>query len=299
MGHLPVLESTIQKIHEWLKEIAGGLGFPNEKAAYAALRATLHALRDRLPPQNAVQLGAQLPLVIRGTYYEGWNLSAERSRVRHKQDFLDIVGTGLKAHDELRDYERVTRIVLATITKHLSSGETEKLRRTLPKEIRALWPSERELGPPATAPSPRAKEVKMKVREAMSKKVTWVSPELTLRQAAKKMRDLDVGCLPVGKDDRLVGMITDRDIACRAVAKGWDPEKKTVKEAMSKGIVYCFDDQDMDQAAEIMEHKQLHRLPVLNRQKRMVGILSLGDLALHASSQLSGEVVEAVSRHAA
>ncbi len=139
----------------------------------------------------------------------------------------------------------------------------------------------------------------MKVKEAMSKKVTWVTPELTLRRAAKKMRDLDVGCLPVGKDDRLVGMITDRDIACRAVAKGWDPEKKTVKEAMSKGIVYCFDDQDMNQAAELMEQKQLHRLPVLNRRKRMVGILSLGDLALHAPNRLSGGVVKGVSRHTA
>ncbi len=139
----------------------------------------------------------------------------------------------------------------------------------------------------------------MKVKEIMSQKVTWVSPDLSLKSAARKMRDLDVGCLPVGKDDRLIGMVTDRDIACRAVAKGSDPAKATVADAMSKGITYCFDDQEVTEAAELMEKKQIHRLPVLNRDKRMVGILSVGDLALHASHELTGEVVEAVSRHAA
>jgi CBS domain-containing protein len=298
MNHLPVLESTIQKTHEWLKEITEGLGFPNQKAAYAALRATLHALRDRLPLQNAVQFGAQLPLVIRGAYYEGWSPVAEPSRIRHKQDFLDIMGSDLKAHDELRDYERVARIVLVTIAKHLSPGERDKVLRTLPKEIRELWMPQPEAGS-SIQPSQKAQQVKMRVKDAMSKNVTWVGPELTLRQAARKMRELDIGCLPVGKDDRLIGIITDRDIACRAVAKGWDSAKKTVKEAMSKDVVYCFDDQDVAQAAEIMEKKQVHRLPVLNRRKRMVGILSLGDLALNAPNELSGEVVEAVSRRAA
>jgi CBS domain-containing protein len=130
----------------------------------------------------------------------------------------------------------------------------------------------------------------------MSKKVTWVGPELTLDQAAKKMLDLDIGCLPVGQNDRLVGMITDRDIACRAVAKGLEPGKTTVDDAMSKGISYCFEDEEVGQAAQLMEKKQIHRLPVLNREKRMVGILSLGNIALRASHELTGEVVEAVSR---
>jgi CBS domain-containing protein len=139
----------------------------------------------------------------------------------------------------------------------------------------------------------------MRVQEIMSKKVTWVSPDLSLEQAAQKMRDLDIGCLPVGNADRLVGMITDRDIACRAVAKGSDPAKTTIGNTMSKGVTYCFDDQDVTEAAQLMEKKQIHRLPVLDRNKRMVGILSLGDVALHASHELTGEVVEAVSRHAA
>lgn len=139
----------------------------------------------------------------------------------------------------------------------------------------------------------------MQVREIMSKKVTWIGPDTSLQAAAKKMRDLDVGCLPVGKNDKLVGMITDRDIACRAVARGRDPAKTMIARVMSKGITYCFDDQDIKDAAHLMEKKQIHRLPVLNREKRMVGILSVGDLALHASNRLTGEVVEAMSRHAA
>ncbi len=139
----------------------------------------------------------------------------------------------------------------------------------------------------------------MHVREIMSKQVAWVGPEMPLREAAKKMRDDDVGCLPVGKDDRLVGMITDRDIACRAVAAGRSISKTTVGDAMSKGISFCFDDQDVKEAAQLMEKKQIHRLPVLNRNKRMVGILSIGDLALHVPHDLTGEVVEAVSRHPA
>jgi len=282
MSKLPVLDSTIQKTHEWLKEITDRLGFPNEKAGFAALRAVLHALRDRLPQENAVGLGAQLPMVIRGMYYEGWDLQKEASRVRHQQEFFDLVAAELKGHTELRDARRVTKIVLGVLGSHLDAGEKEKLLRTLPKDLRELWVGE----PP-------------KVREIMSTDVTWVGPDMSLQDAAKKMRDLDIGCLPVGKDDRLIGMITDRDIACRAIAEGDDPARTPISDAMSKGVTYCFDDQDVGEAAHLMEKKQIHRLPVLNRQKRMVGMLSLGDIGLHASRELTGEVVAAISQHPA
>jgi CBS domain-containing protein len=279
---LPVLDSTIQKTHEWLKEITDRLGFPNEKSAFAALRAVLHALRDRLPQQNAVELGAQLPMVIRGMYYEGWDFHKEPTRVRHQQEFFDLVADELKEHTELRDTRRITRIVFAVLGKHLDAGEKEKVLRTLPQDLRDLWVAE----PP-------------KVREIMSKNVTWVGPDISLQEAARTMRELDIGCLPVGKDDRLIGMITDRDIACRAVAEGEDPARTPISEAMSKGVTYCFDDQDVREAARLMEKKQIHRLPVLNRQKRMVGMLSLGDIGLHAPHELTGEVVAAISQHPA
>jgi len=137
----------------------------------------------------------------------------------------------------------------------------------------------------------------MQVSELMSKKVEWVSPTLPLRQAAQKMRDLDIGCLPVGENDRLVGMITDRDIACRGFAGTKASVRATVRVAMSSGITYCFDDQDVSDAAHLMEEKHIRRLPVLNRQKRMVGILSMGDISQHSSARLSAEVLKAVTMH--
>lgn len=280
MNRLPVLDSTIQKTREWLKDVTDGLGFPNEKAAFAALRAVLHSLRDRLPQPNAVQLGAQLPMLIRGMYYEGWDPLKEPSRIRHQDEFFNLVAAELKEHAELRDARRVTKVVFGVLANRLDAGEKEKLLRTLPKDLRELWAAERP-----------------KVREIMSREVTWISPDVSLQDAAKRMWELDIGCLPVGKDDRLVGMITDRDIACRAVAQGDDPAKTPISAAMSQGVIYCFDDQDVGEAAHLMEKKQIHRLPVLNRQKRMVGMLSLGDISLHASHELTGEVVEAISQH--
>ena len=137
----------------------------------------------------------------------------------------------------------------------------------------------------------------MQVSQLMSKKVEWISPTLSLQEAARKMRDLDIGCLPVGENDRLVGMITDRDIACRGVADGKAGPKTVVRDAMSAGISYCFNDQEVSEAAHLMEEKQIRRLPVLNRQKRMVGMLSMGDISQHASGKVSAEVLKAVTKH--
>ena len=139
----------------------------------------------------------------------------------------------------------------------------------------------------------------MYVREIMSPKVEWVTEDITLQDAAKKMKKLRIGCLPVkaGKSDKLLGMITDRDITCRAVADGADPTITLVGEIMSKSAVYCFDDQDVGDAAQIMEAKKVHRLPVMDHAENMIGMLSLTDLALYASRDLSAEVLEAVSKY--
>lgn len=111
------------------------------------------------------------------------------------------------------------------------------------------------------------------------------------------MREFDIGALPVGENDRLIGMVTDRDIAVRAVANGRDPSKLTAREVMSTGNVYCRDDEDLEDAVRIMEQKQIRRLPVIDDKKRMVGMLSLGDISHSASRQLTGEEVAAVSEH--
>jgi CBS domain-containing protein len=137
----------------------------------------------------------------------------------------------------------------------------------------------------------------MKVKDAMHKGVEWVAPQEPVADVAKKMRDLDIGAIPVGENDRLIGMVTDRDIACRGVANGGDCARLTARDVMSKGILYCNETEELEDAMRIMEQKQVRRLPVINDRKRMVGMLSLGDIAHAASHELSGEVTAAVSAH--
>jgi CBS domain-containing protein len=138
----------------------------------------------------------------------------------------------------------------------------------------------------------------MMVREVMTKDVRLVDPSTTLKHAAQLMRDGDFGLLPIGENDRLVGTVTDRDITVRCVAAGKDPGSTTVREAMSEGVVYCFEDQDVDEVAALMGDRQVRRLPVLSREKRMVGIVSLGDLALDdTADDEAGEALSEISQH--
>lgn len=119
----------------------------------------------------------------------------------------------------------------------------------------------------------------MQVKECMTEHVEVGSPDMTICDAAKKMREGDFGVLPIGENDRLVGMLTDRDIVVRAIAEGIDPEQTSVRDIMTPNVLYCFEDQTLEEVAENLGRNQIQRLPVLNRQKRLVGILSLGDLA--------------------
>lgn len=137
----------------------------------------------------------------------------------------------------------------------------------------------------------------MKVRKMMHKGVEWVSPDATVAELAKKMQQFDIGAIPIGENDRLVGIVTDRDIALRALADGRDPAKLTARDVMTKGIIYCRDDEDVDEAARIMESKQVRRLPVIDANKRMVGMITLGDVSHAASPKIAGEVTKAVSAH--
>jgi CBS domain-containing protein len=137
----------------------------------------------------------------------------------------------------------------------------------------------------------------MQVQQCMTKDIKLIDPDMTLREAAGLMRQQDTGFLPVGENDRLVGTLTDRDIAVRAVCEGKDPNTAKVREAMSEHIVYCFDDQDTAEAADLMAQKQIRRLAVLNHDKRLVGVVSLGDLAGRAQDQDSSEhALEGVSK---
>ncbi|HEX7076293.1 MAG TPA: CBS domain-containing protein [Hyphomicrobiaceae bacterium] len=135
----------------------------------------------------------------------------------------------------------------------------------------------------------------MKVSEVMHPGVHWVEPGTPILEIAKLMRDQDIGSLPVGENDRLVGMVTDRDIVCRGLAEGFDCSTMTARDVMSSGIIYCRDSEELEDAVRIMEQHEVRRLPVINDQKRMVGILSLGDISHAAPRQVSGEVLQSVA----
>lgn len=117
------------------------------------------------------------------------------------------------------------------------------------------------------------------IKDVMSRDVQVISPEATIAEAAKCMRDGDFGMMPVGENDRMIGAISDRDIAVRAVAEGKDGKAK-VRDVMSEGIHWAYEDEPVDRAARIMSEHQIRRLPIVNRDKRLVGIVALGDLAV-------------------
>jgi len=143
----------------------------------------------------------------------------------------------------------------------------------------------------------------MQLKEVMTPQVEVVRPDASLQEAAEMMMKLDVGPLPVCDGERLVGMLTDRDITVRGTAQGRDPKTTQVQEVMTPDVIYCFEDQDVEDAADLMEEHQIRRLVILNRDKKLVGIVSLGDLALEADEEdlddaEVGEVLEQISQPA-
>ena len=135
----------------------------------------------------------------------------------------------------------------------------------------------------------------MKVRDVMTDRVERILPETMVREASHKMKILDVGALPVYEGDRLIGMVTDRDIAIRAFAEGSPTDSMTVRDIMSPGVTYCFDDEGIAEAAKKMRQAEIRRLIVLNREKRLVGIVSLGDLAVLGNEKIAGNALEGVA----
>jgi CBS domain-containing protein len=135
----------------------------------------------------------------------------------------------------------------------------------------------------------------MRVSEAMTRDVRIANPGQSIRDVAKIMAEIDAGSMPVGENDRLVGMITDRDIAIRAIAKGKGPDTP-VRDVMSKDVKYCYEDEDLEHVARNMGDIQVRRLPVVSRDKRLVGIVSLGDVAQNEDSETTGETTAGVSQ---
>ena len=135
-----------------------------------------------------------------------------------------------------------------------------------------------------------------KLRDIMTRNVEIIAPKATVQEAAKKMQDLNVGALPVCEGDKLTGMITDRDLVMRILAEGRNPKTATVSDAISKDVVFCFEDDGVEKASQLMAQHQIRRLPVMSSTKRLVGIVTLGDVAVHGkNSEASGDVLQQVS----
>lgn len=133
-------------------------------------------------------------------------------------------------------------------------------------------------------------------KDVMTPHVHCLGPESSLREIAAKMKEIDAGAIPICDKDRLVGMVTDRDIVVKTLGNDRDPDAVRAGDIMTSPIVYCFEDQDLEEIARIMEVKQIRRIVVLNRDKRLAGIISLGDISLKGGNEVSEELLENVSR---
>jgi uncharacterized protein (DUF2267 family) len=136
---LDVFSTTLSKTNNWLRELMGIMGTQDRQRAYLSLRVTLHALRDRLTVEEVAQLGAQLPMLIRGFYYEGWDPTGKPLKVRHKEEFLALIEQQLRGEDGV-DPEHTARAVFMMLARRVSEGEIEDVKHILPTEIRSLWP---------------------------------------------------------------------------------------------------------------------------------------------------------------
>lgn len=134
----------------------------------------------------------------------------------------------------------------------------------------------------------------MKVKDVMSRNCTFITPQTTLTEAARIMADQDIGFVPVAENDRMIGMVTDRDIVIRGIAKGAD-SKSAVKDVMSAKTYYCYEDQTAEEVCENMADLKVRRLPVVNRDKRLVGVVSLGDLAQDVNKIKVGQAVQSIT----
>ena len=135
----------------------------------------------------------------------------------------------------------------------------------------------------------------MRIQDVVTAEVSFVRPDTPILEIARKMRDGDIGATPVVEDERLIGMVTDRDVVVRIIAEGGDIRTKTARDAMSPGILYCFVDESVEAVLENMGDQQIRRLPVVDRQKRLVGVVSLGDLALSGKRKAAGEALQEIS----
>jgi len=283
--------------------------------AVRAIRVTLETLAERLTREETKDLAAQLPQEIGRYLQESFAAEGERFSL---DDFFQRLS--IREGVDVPEAVFHARVVLEVLQEAVSKGEIDHVRAQLPPEFAPLFEagSTGELRHKETTGGTHgnrsaagqesgkrltgAKAGQMsaaKLKEIITPNPEVISPNSTLREAAKKMRSLNVGMLPVVDGGRLVGTLTDRDITIRATAEGRDPSATQVAQAMSTEVISCYEDELLKEAIQVMEEKQIRRLPVMSRDNRLVGIVSLGDLAVRTQKKkLAGEVLERVSEPA-
>jgi len=294
---LETFDRSIHATNAWLKGISREIGAAEEigaadrKLAWRVLGVVLRVLRDRLPVDDAAHLAAQLPLLVRGAFYEQYRPAVQPDSMRSRAEFIARVADGLEGGGRPINPERAIKAVFSTVQRHVAEAETAKVRHALPEDIRMLWPA--DAGVQQSKRQSKHGEGSMKVADVMTRKVQLASPNDSLMEVAKRMTKEDVGFLPVGENDRLVGTITDRDIVARAVAQGKDGQAR-VRDAMTQDVKYCFEDESIEDVVQNMSYIQLRRLPVVNRDKRLVGIVSLADAAMKYDPAAAGDAMSGV-----
>jgi len=293
---LETFDRSIHATNAWLKQISREIGAAEEigaadrKLAWRVLGVVLRVLRDRLPVDDAAHLAAQLPLLVRGAFYEQYRPAVQPDSMRSRAEFIARVADGLEGGGRPINPERAIKAVFSTVQRHVAEAETAKVRHALPEDIRMLWPTDAGVHHKRQS---KHGEGSMKVADVMTRKVQLASPNDSLMEVAKRMTKEDVGFLPVGENDRLVGTITDRDIVARAVAQGKDGQAR-VRDAMTQDVKYCFEDESIEDVVQNMSYIQLRRLPVVNRDKRLVGIVSLADAAMKYDPAAAGDAMSGV-----
>jgi uncharacterized protein (DUF2267 family)/CBS domain-containing protein len=277
---LETFDRSIHATNLWLKEISKEIG-SDRRLAWRVLGVVLRAVRDRLSVDDAAHLAAQLPLMIRGTFYEQYRPAVQPDSIRSREEFMARVADGLEGGGKPVNLETAIKAVLCAVNRHIAEAETAKVRHALPEDIRMLWPAN------AGAHQPRRGNGSMKVADVMTRDVRLATPDDTLQAVASRMADEDIGFLPVGENDRLVGTITDRDIVARAVAHGSDGQCR-VRDAMTGDVMYCFEDESIDDVMQNMSDIQVRRMPVVDRNKRLVGVVSMADAAIKYNPAAAG-----------
>jgi CBS domain-containing protein len=195
---------------------------------------------------------------------------------------------------DVQEAERITRAVLSTVLEHITEGEAMDVLGQLPHELHSLWES--PLASTSQHMHGGMRELTGKrVQDVMTPDVEVVSPNDTLKDVADRMRTLNVGAIPVCDGERLQGILTDRDIVVRAVAQGIDCNATPVSRVLTDEVEWIYADEDLSTAAERMREEQIRRLLVVDRDKKLVGILSLGDIATATSEHETGRTLEGIS----